>query len=143
MPDILHRVGIKAKAAVVYKALTTTDGLSRWWVLGVSGSPGKKGGLIDFGFNKMKVLEAKPGNRVKWKCVDGPKEWIDTEISFDLKTKQGQTFVLFKHADWKQPVEFMHHCSTKWAVFLLSLKNWLEREEGRPSPYDVKISVGD
>jgi len=25
----------------------------------------------------------------------------------------------------------------------LSLKDWLEREEGRPSPYDVKIHVGD
>jgi hypothetical protein len=42
-----------------------------------------------------------------------------------------------------QPVEFMHHCSTKWATFLLSLKDWLERAEGRPAPYDVKIHAGD
>ena len=28
----------------------------------------------------------------------------------------------------------MHHCGTKWAVFLMSLKNWIEREEGRPHP---------
>jgi len=35
------------------------------------------------------------------------------------------------------------HCSTKWATFLLSLKDWLERDEGRPVPYDVKIHVGD
>jgi hypothetical protein len=34
--------------------------------------------------------------------------------------------VLFKHQGWKEPVEFMHHCSTKWAVFLLSLKSLLE-----------------
>jgi len=40
-------------------------------------------------------------------------------------------------------VEFMHHCSTKWAVFLLSLRDWLERSEGRPAPYDIKIHVGD
>jgi hypothetical protein len=33
--------------------------------------------------------------------------------------------------------------STKWAVFLLSLRDWLERGEGRPDPYDVKIHVGD
>jgi hypothetical protein len=37
----------------------------------------------------------------------------------------------------------MHHCSTKWAVFLLSLMNWLERGEGRPVPYDVKIHYKD
>ena len=54
-----------------------------------------------------------------------------------------QTWVVFKHAGWKEPIEFMHHCSTKWAVFLLSMRDWLEREEGRPSPYDIKIHVGD
>ena len=35
----------------------------------------------------------------------------------------------------------MHHFSTKWAIFLLSLKAWLEGAEGRPAPYDVKIHV--
>jgi len=61
----------------------------------------------------------------------------------ELKTTQEQTFVLFTHANWREPVECMHHCSTKWATFLLSLKDWLEREEGRPVPYDVKIHIGD
>lgn len=73
----------------------------------------------------------------------GPEEWIGTEITFQLVWKENQTFVLFKHANWKEPVEFMHHCSTKWAVFLLSLKDWLERSEGRPHPYDIKIHMGD
>jgi hypothetical protein len=60
-----------------------------------------------------------------------------------LSYREDQTFVLFKHAKWKEPVEFMHHCSTKWATFLLSLKDMIERDEGRPSPYDRKIHVGD
>jgi hypothetical protein len=51
--------------------------------------------------------------------------------------------VLFTHAGWREPVEFMHHCSTKWAGFLLSLKGWIERAEGRPHPYDVKVHPGD
>ncbi|MBI1824223.1 MAG: SRPBCC domain-containing protein [Nitrospirae bacterium] len=142
MPDILHRVGIKAKPKDVYKAVSTINGLSHWWVVGTKGS-NKKGGIIDFGFTELKVVESKPGKLVKWKCVRGPKEWIDTEISFELKKGNGQTFVIFKHACWKRPVEFMHHCSTKWAVFLFSLKDWLEKEEGRPYPYDMKIHVGD
>ncbi len=37
----------------------------------------------------------------------------------------------------------MHHCSTKWAVFLMSLKDLLEKSDGRPAPRDVKIHVGD
>ena len=52
-------------------------------------------------------------------------------------------FVLFEHEGWAEPVEFMHHCSTKWAVFLLSLKDWIERSEGRPHPYDIKLHPGD
>jgi len=60
-----------------------------------------------------------------------------------LKFKKDETFVLFTHANWKKPDEFMRHCSTKWATFLLSLKGWLEREEGRPAPYDIKIGDGD
>ncbi len=33
----------------------------------------------------------------------------------------------------------MHHCSTKWAVFLMSLKSLLETGTGAPDPHDVKI----
>ena len=45
---------------------------------------------------------------------------MGTKISFDLKQEGDWTIVLFKHQGWKEPLEFMHHCSTKWAVFLLS-----------------------
>ena len=142
MPDIVHRVGIKTTPDKVYKALSTVEGLRHWWTTETDGDT-RRGGIIDFGFCNMKVMESKTGKRVKWKCVKGPREWVDTVVDFQLKKKEGQTFVLFTHANWKKPVEFMHHCSTKWAVFLLSLKNWLEREEGRPYPYDLKIHVGD
>jgi hypothetical protein len=33
----------------------------------------------------------------------------------------------------------MHHCSTKWAIFLMSLKAFVETGKGAPSPDDVKI----
>ncbi len=142
MPDIIHKVGIKAKPKKVFEALTTTDGLSHWWVVGTKGNA-RKGGIIDFDFANMKVVESKPYKIVKWKCVDGPKEWVGTELTFELKAKKDRTVVLFTHANWKKVNEFMRHCSTKWATFLLSLKNWLEREDGRPAPYVMKIDVDD
>ena len=142
MADILHRVGIKASPAKVHEAISTIDGLRHWWISDTAGET-KKGGVILFGFADMKVVKLDTGRLVKWKCVRGPKEWLGTEITFELKYKNGQTFVIFTHAGWKKPVEFMHHCSTKWATFLLSLKNWLERCEGRPAPYDVKLHTGD
>jgi uncharacterized protein YndB with AHSA1/START domain len=142
MPDILHRVGINSTPKKVFEALSTIEGLSRWWITDAAGDA-RRGEIILFGFADMKVVELKRNKLVKWKCVRGPKEWVGTDLTFQLKPKKGQTFVLFKHANWKEPVEFMYHCSTKWATFLLSLKNWVERDEGRPYPYDVKIHVGD
>ena len=141
MPDILHRVGIAAPSERVLESLTSIDGLRGWWVEGTKGDP-EEGGTIDFGFCKMKVLEATK-DRVHWRCVSGPPEWVGTEVTFGLSWKDGQTIVLFKHADWKDPVEFMHHCSTKWATFLLSLRDLLEKSDGHPAPRDVKIHVGD
>ena len=142
MPDILHRVGIKAAPKKVFTALTTIDGLRHWWVSATTGDA-QSGGLINFGFCEMKVTATRPGRLVKWKCVRGPREWLGTEVTFRLQSKKRQTFVLFKHAKWKKPVEFMHHCSTKWATFLLSLRDSLERNQGRPAPHDLKIHVGD
>jgi uncharacterized protein YndB with AHSA1/START domain len=146
MPDIVHRIGIQSRPGKVFEAISTLEGLSHWWITGTTGDP-KPGGTIHFhpnggGFD-MRVAELKPNELVKWQCLGGPEEWIGTELTFRLKPQEDQTFVLFTHAKWKEPVEFMHHCSTKWATFLLSLKNWLERGEGRPHPYDMKIHVDD
>jgi uncharacterized protein YndB with AHSA1/START domain len=115
VPDILHRVGINARPERVFDALTTIEGLRGWWVSETTGDAGVRG-TIDFGFCQMPVIEAAPNRVVRWRRVQGPKEWTGTQVTFDLTWKDGQTFVLFKHADWREPVEFMHHCSTKWAI---------------------------
>ena len=65
---------------------------------------------------------------------------VGTKVSFDLKQEGDYSIVLFKHAGWKEPVEFMHHCSTKWATYLMSLKALVETGKGAPSPNDVQIS---
>ena len=142
MPDILHRVGVDAPPETVFDALASLDGLRHWWVGGTQGDP-HQGGLIDFGFCQMQVVESRPGSLVHWRCTSGPAEWVGTEVLFHLHWKEDQTFILFTHRNWKEPVEFMHHCSTKWATFLLSLKDWIERQAGRPTPEDVKIHIGD
>ena len=47
--------------------------------------------------------------------------------------------VLFTHQGWREPVEFMHHCSTKWGVFMMSLKSLVENGKGAAFPDDVLI----
>jgi len=96
MPDILHRVGIASTPDHVFRAIAKPEGLSRWWIAGTTGDP-KVGGVLNFmpdgGGFAMKVVAAKPGKLVQWKCVDGPDEWIGTEVTFRLQKKEGQTFV--------------------------------------------------
>lgn len=147
MVDILHRVAVRSTAPDgVYAALTTLDGLAGWWTEDTTGDVAP-GGVIRFRFETangpdgfdMLVEEAVPGQRVLWQVVDGPPEWIGTHVGFDLQQADGWTEVLFRHQGWAEPVEFMHHCSTKWATFLLSLKELVETGVGRPAPRDVKI----
>ena len=147
MTDILHRVGIKASTDEVYTALSTRDGLAGWWTDNTQGDS-SVGGALKFRFSghgqdiggfEMKVLELDPAKRVLWQVVDGPAEWIDTKVSFELKQDEDYSIVLFEHQGWKEPVEFMYHCSTKWAIFLMSLKSLVETGKGLPNPDDVKI----
>lgn len=145
MVDILHKVGIKSSSLDdVYKTLTTIEGLSAWWTNDTQGDNNKIGGVVQFRFGdrggfEMKVIELDPSKRVLWEVIDGPEEWIGTKISWELKQEDDWTIIYFKHEGWKKPVEFMHHCSTKWAVFLLSIKSLLETGKGAPYPNDMKI----
>ncbi|MBP1773626.1 MAG: polyketide cyclase [Holophagaceae bacterium] len=147
MVDILHRVGIKSSLGEVYKALATCEGVAGWWTNSAQGES-KIGGALQFRFSaggkeigrfEMKVLELQPNQRVMWQVVDGSAEWIGTTITFELRQEGEYAIVLFKHQGWKEPVEFMHHCSTKWAIFLMSLKSLVEIGKGAPSPEDTKI----
>jgi uncharacterized protein YndB with AHSA1/START domain len=148
MFDILHRVGIKAPLNEVYKALATREGAAGWWTADTRGDS-KVGGMLKFTFTAdgkelgsfdVQVLDLAPGERVLWQVSEGPAEWVGTKISFQLKQEGDYAIVLFKHEGWREPVEFMYHCSSKWAVFLLSLKSLVETGKGNPSPDDVKIS---
>jgi uncharacterized protein YndB with AHSA1/START domain len=143
MVDILHKVGIKSSTqGAVYKALTTIEGLAGWWTTDTRGSSAV-GGVIEFRFGgggiDMKVLELVPDQRVVWQVAAGPAEWLGTTVSFDLSQEGDWALIRFKHQGWKEPVDFMHHCTTKWGVFLLSLKALLESGKGTPAPNDIKL----
>lgn len=148
MVDIVHRIGIKAPAANVYAALATTEGVAGWWTREASGTS-KVGEKIAFRFRSpsgeeignmvVKVLELTPDTKVRWRVEVGPPEWVGTDIDFSLARQGGQTIVLFGHKNWREAVDFTAHCSMKWAVFLLSLRELVETGKGRPAPEDVKI----
>jgi hypothetical protein len=143
MEEIRHRVGIQAPQGKVLAKLTTTEGLSTWWTRDVTGDP-SVGGELQFFFGTpepsavMEVVEA-TDRRVAWRCVRGPDEWVGGMLTFDLEQTGDETVLKFTQS-WREPVDFMFHCSTKWAFFLLSLKASLEAGEGTPFPGELQIS---
>lgn len=71
---------------------------------------------------------------MRWRVTDGPARWAGTEIGWRLDQHDEYTIVQFTHEGWREPVEFMHHCSTKWGTFLMSLKEPVETGHVRPAP---------
>ncbi len=145
MPDIRHRVAIAAPLESVYEAVATTEGISEWWTRdGVRGES-RQGAKVQFFFGQpepaavMEVTGLDPDRHVSWSCIEGADEWVGTSITFDLTDEDNETVVLFAHADWREPSEFMAHCSARWAYFLLSLKSYLETGQGTPFPDDLKV----
>jgi uncharacterized protein YndB with AHSA1/START domain len=148
MINIIHRIGINASLEKVYEALSTIQGLAHWWTENVEGNE-QIGGAINFIFKEkngeikgkmvMEVLTLEPSKKVRWHCKEGPDEWVGTEITFHLSREDNQTILIFGHRNWREAVEFTAHCSMKWAVFLLSLREYIETGMGNPSPNDLKI----
>ncbi|RYZ72909.1 MAG: SRPBCC domain-containing protein [Proteobacteria bacterium] len=148
MADIIHRIGIKAPVAKVFNALTSVAGVAGWWTEETTGSA-ELGGVLTFTFKAddgsikgkmvatVQTLEA--NRRVQWHLTDGPPDWIDTDLVFDLKQEGEHTIIQFAHKNWKEATESTAHCSMKWATFLLSLRALVETGKGSPAPHDLKI----
>ena len=144
--NIRHEVGIKASPEAVYQALTDTKKLAGWWTSDTRGSGSKVGGVLEFWFGdfcqKFEVVELQPDKLVRWKAnrKEGIEEWSGTEVAFSLSADEKQCYVHFSHSGWRRDSGFLPHCSTKWAVFMLSLKDLLEKGKGQPAPNDVEIN---
>jgi len=145
MATIYHQVGIKARLDDVYNAIATTEGVTGWWTR-TSGDP-ETGGELEFSFDDhilvVKVTDNIPGKYVEWTVGGEAGEWLNTRICFELEDRDDQVMVNFQHADWEAETRFLAHCSTKWAVFMLSLKDYLETGTGRPFPDDIPINHTD
>jgi hypothetical protein len=146
MYDIRHRVGIYTPMPEVLSAVSTSDGVSKWWSSDVRDA-GDDRLAIYFGrpdpsavMAVKRSAEAAVWESCVWTCLQGPPEWVNTTITFDLRRDGDETIVVFTHAGWREPVEFMHHCSTKWGYFLLSLKSTLEGGHSTRWPDDIAIS---
>ena len=136
MPSIKHYLLIKALPGKVYNAITKTGGLRGWWTVEAKADE-RVGGTAEFIFgeryyNKMEITNLLNNNKVKWKCIEGDKEWIGTTFLFDLEEKDGSTILRFSQDNWKEETDFFASCNYNWGYYLKSLKQYCETGEGTP-----------
>ena len=108
MATILLRVPLDAEPSAVYEALATSDGVKGWWSNHTDGPDGV-GSSMKVGFPDapmtfdFEVVEEVAGERVAWRCLAGPPEWVGTSITYDIQTNEGETSVLSRTTDGLQP----------------------------------------
>ena len=132
MPDIIHRIGIKAAPAKVYDAIATVAGVAGWWTEETTGDS-KAGGVIRVRFSQhdiekgrmeLEVVKLKPAQEVQWRVKAGPPEWVGTDVTFSLSQDGEYTVILFGHRNWREPVEFMAQVHDTVRFFTLSRLIW-------------------
>ncbi len=136
MANIRHNLTIEVQARIVYDAITTQEGLAGWWTTNAIAKP-EIGHINHFKFgdqyfNKMKNLKLDKPSLVSWECVDGDREWIGTQLLFELEERDNTTFLKFSHLNWADESEFFGFCSHHWGRFLDSLKSLCETGKGQP-----------
>ncbi|MGA9016204.1 MAG: SRPBCC domain-containing protein [Acetobacteraceae bacterium] len=142
MHDIMHLIKIHASSERLYQAITTTEGVRQWWTRDASIEP-KVGGVGEFGFfgrrfvAKVVVEELTPVSRVRWKVSNAA--WPGSDIEFNLRAEGNDATLVFAHHGFPRADEGYASATTRWGLYLLSLKRYLETGKGMPNPDDSEL----
>lgn len=148
MYDIVHELRIAVPPEQVYEAVTTQKGVAGWWTTDCELQP-EAGTQARFGFEDHSVVFTmvvdilEPPEAVHWDCVDGPEEWVGTKVAFRIEAERsgggdesgagGASRVRFWHGNWEYEDGLLPSSSFQWAMYLDSLRRYLETGTGSPA----------
>jgi uncharacterized protein YndB with AHSA1/START domain len=144
--EIWHEIHISASLEAVFRAVADAKELAHWWTTDVRGESAL-GNKLEFWFNgnfaaEMVVTALEPRELVRWRVTDRSiREWVDTELEFRIFRQRDQTFLHLRHSKWREDAQMFPECSMHWAIYLLSLKEFVETGKGRPHPYDMPVNT--
>jgi uncharacterized protein YndB with AHSA1/START domain len=144
--EIWHEILINASPRELFEAVTDVNKLAHWWTTDTRGES-RVGSKLEFWFSGfcgavMEVTALEPDEVVRWHVVGGGStDWADTQVEFRILRNHDQTFLHFRHSNWCEHAHYFPHCSLGWAIFLLSLKEFVETGKGRPHPYDMPVNM--
>ncbi len=143
--EIWHEILINASPRALYEAVTDVKKLGHWWTTDTRGES-KVGSNLEFWFGgmcqPMEVTTLQANELVRWNAKPGGAPgWAGTQIEFKIFRDDNKTFLHFRHSNWHEDAKLFPHCSMGWAIFLLSLKEFVETGKGRPFPYDMPVNL--
>ena len=120
--------------------------VGRWWTGDIEGDATAVGDEFSYRypgnhFSRQLVTELIPGKSIVWSVVDAhlervedPREWVGTEIRFEIAPTDDGTDVNFTHVGLRPDVECFDACSGGWNFYLhRSLQRLISTGEG-PTP---------
>ena len=127
---IYHRIEIHSNKATIFQAITTQEGLSRWWISDCM-AKAEIGFVNEFVVNnklnnKMKILDLQSNEKAVWLCLEGLPEWLETQVIFEIAETEEGLFLDFRHVGWQEQSHFFGICNYHWGRHLLMLKNLCE-----------------
>ena len=143
MSDILQDFPIKASPAQVYDAISTPDGLNRWWTKRSKGTP-KDGEEYELWFGpeydwRAIVTRASAPSEFELTMTRADADWQGTRVGFRLEGGPDRTLVRFHHIGWPAANEHYRISSHCWAMYLRVLRRYLEH--GEVVPYEDRLDV--
>lgn len=125
--------------------MTEPEKLCGWWSSSAEGNSGL-GGTLNLSFEGLttlsfRVIQCQDKAHLQLKNIGGPGAWKDSSLEFHLEQSEGQVFLILNHHSDQASEDDFQFFMTKWPIFLVSLKAYIETGKGRPYPDDIKIQA--
>jgi uncharacterized protein YndB with AHSA1/START domain len=143
MPDILQEFPIKAPVNQVFQAVSTPEGLDRWWTKRSAGEP-REGSEYELWFGpeydwRARVSRCVPDSELELEMTRADADWTGSRVGFRLEDQGGTTLVRFYHTGWPSANEHYRISCHCWALYLRILRRYLEHDE--VVPYEDRLDV--
>ena len=125
--DFISSFTVDRSPEDVFKAINDVRG---WWSGEIDGDTDRLGAEFTYRYKDLhtstqKVTEFVPGKKVVWHVTDAEltfvkdtKEWVGTEIVFEIAREGGKTELRFTHAGLTPAFQCYGGCSNAWGALV-------------------------
>lgn len=142
---------VEKPASEVFRAIAD---FRSWWSEQIQGSSDKLNDVFLYHYKevhicKLKLVERIEDERLVYTVLDNhfsfttdPREWIDTQLVFELSSENGKTTVTFTHQGLTAEHECYAVCHDAWTSYIQgSLQSLLVTGKGKPNPAEGGLNA--